>query len=94
MPHISSVDAALYLSPAFFGWDAFAECEPVMNLVNCPCGHGLGRHSVAGCHGTNVGGNCSCDLVPKQALDAAIEAVRHKGPLIEEFSEMATDSVS
>ena len=40
-------------------------------LVDCPCGHALGRHAASGC----TGHGCACTRPRWEALDAAIDAV-------------------
>lgn len=55
------------------------------NLISCPCGHTLGRHNEAGCHGAQIGDGCTCTFAPSEALDAAVAAVRRPGPSMYEF---------
>ena len=43
-------------------------------LVDCPCGHALGRHDVSGC----AGPGCTCERARWEALDAAIDTVAQR----------------
>jgi hypothetical protein len=62
-------------------------------LVNCPCGHHLGRHADDGCSGLFRPNDCDCALTRCEALEGAIAAIRRPGPQIyfdSEFEEGIT----
>jgi hypothetical protein len=52
------------------------------SLVNCPCGHHLGRHADDGCSGLYGGSDCACAFTRREALEAAIAVVRRPGSQI------------
>jgi len=58
------------------------------SLVNCPCGHHLGRHDDDGCDGRSA---CNCNLTSREALEAAIAVVRRPGPPIDVLSELVAN---
>jgi hypothetical protein len=61
--------------------DARTECAVpeawLGELVGCPCGHGIGRHTLRGCEG-NYRGPCRCAGTPIDVLGAAIRAAREE----------------
>jgi hypothetical protein len=49
-------------------------------LLGCRCGHGIGRHSAAGCEG-DIRGKCDCPYDPTIVLHEAVAAERDLAPL-------------
>jgi hypothetical protein len=46
-------------------------------LVGCPCGHGIGRHTAQGCDG-DYRGSCSCGGNASDVLGMAVRAAREE----------------
>jgi hypothetical protein len=62
------------------------------SLVNCPCGHHLGRHADDGCRGLFGSSDCGCTLTRQAALEAAVAAARkpaQQHALDPEFDELS-----